>query len=156
MKIIYHCYGGAHSSVTAAAVHLGWLPTDRVPGKEELKQIPYFDRPIAKDHGNIRFMGKDDNDNEIYIVGRRNESKIFQNVAGGLADIFNLSGEQIRFIDVMPYVNWKMMLGGFTSRKIGFTWFGRPVIIAGTRWSYWRIVGLVHRVKLETVRKKGK
>jgi hypothetical protein len=32
MKIIYHCYGGTHSSVIAAAIHLGLLPEDRVPG----------------------------------------------------------------------------------------------------------------------------
>ncbi|HPZ72110.1 MAG TPA: DUF3189 family protein, partial [Peptococcaceae bacterium] len=29
MKIIYNCYGGAHSSVTAAALHLGLLPEAR-------------------------------------------------------------------------------------------------------------------------------
>ncbi|HBC94637.1 MAG TPA: hypothetical protein DCZ10_17500, partial [Pelotomaculum sp.] len=26
MKVIYHCHGGTHSSVTAAAIHLGMLP----------------------------------------------------------------------------------------------------------------------------------
>ncbi|HYF92886.1 MAG TPA: DUF3189 family protein [Symbiobacteriaceae bacterium] len=31
-KIIYYCYGAAHSSITAANLHLGHLPLDRRPG----------------------------------------------------------------------------------------------------------------------------
>lgn len=148
MKIIYHCYGGAHSSVTASAIHLGWLPTDRLPGKEELEKTPYFDRPMDGDHGNIRFMGKDEFDNDIHVVGRRNASRIFENMATGLVEIYKLPVEQFIFVDVMPYVNWKMVLGGFTSRRLGWTWFGRPVIMAGVRYSYWSIVSLVQQVRV--------
>lgn len=147
MNIIYHCYGGAHSSVTAAAVHLGWLPTDRLPDKEELKNIPYFDRTVRKDHGFIRFMGEDQFGNSIYVLGRRNTSHIFDNMARGLMEIYGVSPDDFVFVNVMPYVNWKMMLGGYTSRKMGLAWFGRPVIIAGTRFSYWKIVSLVQQTK---------
>ncbi len=147
MNIIYHCYGGAHSSVTAAAVHLGWLPTDRLPEKEELNKIPYFDRPVGKDHGFIRFMGEDQSGNSVYVVGRRNAAQVFENMAQGLVEVYGFTPEDFIFIDVMPYVNWKMMLGGFTSRKMGWTWFGRPVIMAGVRFSYWKIVSLVQRIK---------
>ncbi len=150
MKIIYHCYGGAHSSVTAAAVHLGWLPTDRLPEKEELKQIPYFDRPVAKDHGHIRFMGRDEFGNDIYIASRRNESRVFENMLRGLMEIYRLPEQEFAIIDVMPYVNWKMVLGGFTSRRMGLTWPGRSIIIKGVRYSYWQIVSLVQRVKVMT------
>lgn len=148
MKIIYHCYGGAHSSVTAAAVHLGWLPSDRLPATDELNNLPYFDRPVTQDHGNIRYIGTDDSGNEIFIVGRRNASRIFENLAAGLLEIYAQPKEQFIFIDVMPYVNWKMVLGGFTSRRLGWAWFGRPVIMAGVRYSYWSIVSLVQRVKV--------
>lgn len=150
MKIIYHCYGGAHASVTAAAVHLGWLPTDRLPDNEELKAIPHFDMPIAEDHGRIRLMGEDESGREIYIVGRRNEAQVFENMARGLMDIYKQSEDEFRFFDVMPYINWKMVLGGFTSRRMGITWFGRPVILSGVKYSYWPIVGLVQRVKVVT------
>jgi len=150
MKIIYHCYGGAHSSVTAAAVHLGLLPTDRLPEPGELKQIPYFDGPVAQDHGRVQSMGQDEFGNDIYVIGRRNESRTFENMARGLTEILAVPEGQFHLINVMPYVNWKMVLGGFTSRKLGLTFIGRPIIIAGVRYSYWQIVGLVNRVKVLT------
>lgn len=147
MKIIYHCYGGAHSSITAASIHLGWLPTDRVPSTEELVSLPYFDRPVGKDHGNIRFMGKDEFKNEVYVTGRRNASRVFENMAYGVSQIYGLGSNDVRLVSVMPYVNWKMMLGGFTSRKLMITSIGRPIILAGVKYSYWQIVTLVQRVK---------
>lgn len=147
MKIIYHCYGGAHSSVTAAAVHLGWLPTDRIPNTLELMNIPYFDRPISDDHGQIRLMGIDEFRNEVFVIGRRNEHIAFENIAKGLIELYKLSDKRYIFVNVMPYVNWKMVLGGFTSRRLGWTQFGRPVIIKGVQHSYWKIVSMVQSVK---------
>ena len=57
MKIIYNCYGGAHSSVTAAAIHLQMLPETRKPSAAELLNLPYYDAQVGKDHGRIRFLG---------------------------------------------------------------------------------------------------
>ncbi|HEX3010797.1 MAG TPA: DUF3189 family protein, partial [Syntrophomonadaceae bacterium] len=39
MKIIYHCFGGSHSSVTAAAIHLGLIEKHRPPSMEELMSL---------------------------------------------------------------------------------------------------------------------
>lgn len=149
MKIIYHCYGGAHSSVTASSIHLGWLPMDRMPENEELLKVPYFDRPIDKDHGHIRFMGYDEYNNEIYCVGRRNSKRILENVCYGISDIYGLNEKDVRLVDVMPYVNIKMVIGGFTSRRLHITPIGRPIIIYGVKSSYWKIVNMVKRVKQE-------
>ena len=44
MIIIYRCYGGTHSSVMAASIHLELLPGDRKPAGKELLALPYFDR----------------------------------------------------------------------------------------------------------------
>ncbi|PKM80080.1 MAG: hypothetical protein CVU89_15065 [Firmicutes bacterium HGW-Firmicutes-14] len=153
MKIIYHCYGGAHSSVTAAAVHLGWLPTDRIPETGELKKIPYFDRPVSKDHGRIRFMGTDEFGNDIYCIGRRNAFREFENMTRGLMEIYGVPEDHIYLVNVMPYVNWKMVLGGFTSRRLRITPVGRAVIISGVKYSYWYIVSMVNRVKVCTAGK---
>ena len=40
VKIIYSCYGGAHSSIIASAIHMGYLPTDRIPSVEEILSTP--------------------------------------------------------------------------------------------------------------------
>lgn len=153
MKIIYHCYGGAHSSVTAAAVHLDWLPTDRLPEKDELKGLPYFDRTTDADHGHVRFMGFDRYGNEIFILGRRNCTKVFENMAKGLVAVFGEPNDEYFFFNVMPYVNWKMVLGGYSSRRLGITIFGRPIILSGVLTSYWKIVSFVQRVIVTTATK---
>lgn len=80
MKIIYNCYGGAHSSVTAAAIHLGWLPETRLPTARELLNLPYYDAQKGKDHGKIRFLGLDCLGNEIYIVGKKNLGSYYEKI----------------------------------------------------------------------------
>ena len=42
-KIIYSCYGGAHSSIVASAIHIGYLPINRIPTTEEISNTPYYD-----------------------------------------------------------------------------------------------------------------
>ncbi len=148
MKIIYHCYGGAHSSVTAAAIHLGWLPTDRIPTDKMLEALPLFDQQTNKDHGHIRLLGLDENQYEIYVTGRRNAALVLENIVLGVTDILKMPRDQIHLVNVMPYVNWKMVCGGYTSRRLGMIKLGRPIVATGIRHNYLKIVSLVHRVKM--------
>lgn len=80
MKIIYNCYGGAHSSVTAAALHLGLLPEARPATAKELLSLPYYDAQVGKDHGRIRFMGFDEWGNEVYVVGKKNLGFFYETI----------------------------------------------------------------------------
>ncbi len=148
MKIIYHCYGGSHSSVTAAGIHLGLLPTGRVPTAEMLWGLPFFDQQVAKDHGNIKFMGVDEFNNQIYVLGRHNTAKLIENVLPGVAALFGIQGKELFMVDVMPYVNWRMMLGGYISRRLGWVRIGRPIVTRGTQYSFWSLTTLVQRVKM--------
>jgi len=146
LKIIYHCYGGSHSSVTAAAIHLGLLPNGQIPTAEMLWGLPFFDRQVAKDHGNIKFMGTDEFGNQVYILGRHNTAKLIQNILPEVAALFGIN--DLFMIDVMPYVNWRMMLGGFTSRRLGWVGIGRPIVTRGTQYSFWSLTSLVQKVKM--------
>ena len=58
MIIIYHCYGGTHSSVMAASLHLGLLPQDKKPTGKELLALPYFDQQSGADFGKIFIWAK--------------------------------------------------------------------------------------------------
>ena len=69
MKIIYCCYGSAHSSVIAAAIHLRKLPWDRLPTLAELVKQERFDRTENREIGTPFFMGRDGEGNEIYALG---------------------------------------------------------------------------------------
>ncbi len=143
MKIIYHCFGGTHSSVTAAAAHLGNLPADRLPKPEELQSIPFFDNLDGRNHGKITLMGIDRAGNEVYFAGQRGKPHILENVIHGLAKHFQIPAESYRLVNVMHKVNISMRLGGVMSRKLKWIAAGRPLVTIGTIWAYPEILHLV-------------
>lgn len=137
MIVIYHCYGGAHSSVVAAAVHLGLLPRDRKPSPDELWSVRYFDKQDSHDAGRIRLMGTDCHDNEIYILGRRSDVSLIRRAVEEVGRLMGVWPEgQVLFVDTLPCVNWYMRIGGFLSRAARLKRLGRPTVIYGTRRAY--------------------
>lgn len=154
MKIIYHCYGGSHSSVTAASIHLGLLPVDRVPSREMFWRLPLFDRQEADQHGHIYFMGLDEYGHEVCLAARRGKPQVLENVFEKLADIFSIPRQDYLFVDVMNSVNLTMKFGGFLSRRWGFIDLGRPIVTMGTQVAYFRLVHLVQKVK-DVVKDEG-
>ncbi|AGL01943.1 Protein of unknown function (DUF3189) [Desulfoscipio gibsoniae DSM 7213] len=147
MKIIYHCFGGTHSSVTAAAFHLGMLPSDRTPRAEDLQAIPFFDTRDSRDHGNIALMGIDGQGNEIYFVGQRGSPQILENIIHGLARQFDIPPQDYKLVNVMYKVNLSMRLGGYMSRRFKWIYPGRPLVTWGTIHACRNIINLVRRVK---------
>lgn len=147
MNIIYHCYGGTHSSVTAAAIHLGKLPSDRIPSSRELLAIEFFDRRGGEDIGKIAFMGKDRWGNDVYVTGRRSRPQILYHITGGLADFINIHPESYMLVDAGCCVNTSMRIGGVLSRRFGLVWPGRPVVTRGTILAYKKICRLVEEVQ---------
>lgn len=154
MKIIYHCFGGSHSSVTAAALHLGLIPETRLPSPQELKNIPYFDQQLAEDHGDFKYMGEDKEGNQVYIIGKRNLGSMFEPLIRGLARIFSIPQDEMLVVDTLPCVNWIMVLGGILSRKLGVVSVGRPIVIYGTSQAHGNFIKLVDQVKTTVMQMK--
>lgn len=150
MNIIYHCFGGAHSSVTAAALHLGLLPKDRLPTLQELMAIPYFDNTDNSNFGSIRFMGLDEYKNAIYVLGKKSLGDRYTNIIHGIAEIMGVR-HQVLAVNTMPHVNWVMKIGGFISRRVGMVFIGRPLVGLGTRKVYWALVNLVEITRLQAL-----
>ncbi|HNX28627.1 MAG TPA: DUF3189 family protein [Syntrophomonadaceae bacterium] len=148
MIIIYHCFGGSHSSVTAAAIHLGLLSSDRLPSRDDIMALPYFDKTTDNDFGSIRFIGFDDNNNAVYVLGKKSQSDRFSNVLTGIAELLDKK-DDLTAVNTMGRVNWSMKLGGYTSRKIGMAGLGRPVVIQGTIKAFWELVNLVEMTKFK-------
>ncbi|KUO50482.1 MAG: hypothetical protein APF76_07450 [Desulfitibacter sp. BRH_c19] len=147
MKIVYHCYGGSHSSVTTAAIHLGYLPNHRRPTSEELMGLPFFDKQIDKDHGKFNLMGKDEIGNEVYICGCRSLGSKVEKTLQGVAKITNTPIDDMIFIDTLNGVNNLMRVGGFLSRKLKLVSMGRPLVLEGTINSFNKFVDMVGEVK---------
>ncbi len=154
MKIIYHCYGGSHSSVTAAGIHLGLLPENRLPTMEELMNLRYFDKTEDSDFGLIRLMGVDDGGNEVYVLGKKSMGEKFNRTLQGMARIIGVDSDLV-VINTMPCVNWLMMAGGYLSRRMGILSIGRPLVVYGTKKAYSHLVNVVRECKSKMSNKPG-
>ncbi|MGI5921399.1 MAG: DUF3189 family protein [Syntrophomonadaceae bacterium] len=152
MKIIYHCFGGSHSSVTAAALHLGLLEKHRPPTQDELMSLPYYDKTSNNDFGRIHFMGVDEYGNEVYVLGKKSLGDRFSHILTGVAEILG-EANQIIVVNTMDRVNLSMKLGGFTSRRMGISFLGRPVVVRGTKNAFFDLVNLVEITRLKAMRK---
>lgn len=147
MRIIYNCFGGAHSSVTVAALHLGLIPEDCIATARELLNLPYYDAQVGKDHGHIRFMGFDSWGNEIYIVGKKNLGASYENIMRSLIMLSGENQEKFLFVNTIPYVNLWMVIGGYLSRRLGWCFPGRRIVIYGTQKAYPKFLHLVKLLK---------
>ncbi|MDD3852322.1 MAG: DUF3189 family protein [Syntrophomonadaceae bacterium] len=155
MIIIYHCFGGSHSSVTAAALHLGLLEKNRIPSAEELMAIPYYDKTVNGDFGHIRFMGVDEYNNRIYVLGKKALGDRCNNILVGISRILGAS-EKVIPVNTMTSVNWFMKLGGFGSRRLGIVWPGRNMVSYGTQKAFFDLVNLVEITRFKSMQVEEK
>ena len=149
MKIIYHCFGGSHSSVTAAAIHLGLLPTNRLPSFRELMALPHFDKTPGEVYA-IRFMGRTAEGDEVYTLGKKNlGSRLDQAFMGRRA-----AGSERPGGGSKHHASCKRTYdgGGFLSRRLGLVSLGRPILVWGTRLAFPQLVQAVETVKNEMMR----
>lgn len=153
MKIFYCCFGGSHSSVTAAAIHLGILSPTRIPTAQELMKVPFFEQQTGDDHGKFYLMGQDEFGNQVYIIGKHNLGRFFESLIRQVAGIWGVNQEKLVIVDTMPYVNYLMMVGGYTSRRLGVSSIGQPLVIKGTQKAFFKLVNLVERIKTTTASK---
>ncbi len=129
---VYYCYGGSHSSVVTAAIHLKLLNPKKTPTTAELLTIPFYDQQQDKDHGKMRFMGEDEKGNKVYIVGQRSLANSFEKLVHDYLKIIGCDEKPI-LINTLSGVNMAMRLGGYMSRKLGYINIGRPLVIWGTK-----------------------
>lgn len=154
MLIIYHCYGGTHSSVTAASLHLNQLPDD--PKVKDLLALPLFDKIRAAAWGRLFYHGNDENGNQIYSLGRGKHFNLIKAFFESLKTACNLNGflDEIVFIDTFPCVNIKMRIGGFLSRYLGVVSLGRNLSAVGTLEALPKLRKAVFEAKSKYSRKK--
>ncbi|TCO80089.1 DUF3189 family protein [Marinisporobacter balticus] len=147
MYIIYHCVGGCHSSCTAAAIHLNMLPTDHTPSKYDLLNIPFFDTLEKTDQGKIIYRGTDTFGNKVHTLGRQFSPQI---VIPAIKDMWRILGqkeEDLLIVNTLPCVNFLMRIGGFSSRRLKWVKFGRPIVTRGTLSAYKNIIQVVEETK---------
>lgn len=147
MRIIYSCYGGAHSSPVAAAIHLRRIPRSQPPTNQQLMRLDLFDRTRREQHGILMHMGVDDWGNDVYVFGRGPSGSSMERALLSGMRLAGASTHDVKFVDTLPAVNWWMRIGGLLSRALGLTAVGRPLVLFGTRLAFPRLVELVEEVE---------
>ncbi|MCR4430081.1 MAG: DUF3189 family protein [Tepidanaerobacteraceae bacterium] len=147
MKIFYYCYGSAHSSVVAASIHLGMLPSDRLPSAKEIEMLPHFDKTDSCEIGTPFFMGIDEYETEIFITGMTNERHLVKKAIYSFLRHSGIDESDLMMVDALKYVNLKTRLGGFLSRRMGLVALGRPLTIKGILEKYADFLALVKETK---------
>lgn len=149
MVIIYNCYGGTHSSILSSAVHMKFLPSDRVPCDEEILNLKYFNKLTYKDMGRLIFHGKDEYGNSVYTIGRGTSKALVPAMRSLLLSLYSECGikESFLFINTSPTVPLPMTFGGFFSRGLGIDTIGVPLLLLGTKKAWPEILKLVDETK---------
>ncbi|MBO8126688.1 MAG: DUF3189 family protein [Firmicutes bacterium] len=147
LKIIYHCYGSSHSSVVAAAIHLGYLPKDRPPTTSELINIPHYDRTMTRDLGTLFFFGRDAQGHEVYILGRKNAEELISNLVPSILKYYGHPPQEILLVNALERLSLLTTVGGTLSRGAGLVSIGRPLTIWGIKRCYFNFVQLVESVQ---------
>lgn len=145
-KVIYHCYGGSHSSVTAAGIHLGLLPRDRTATARELLKLPHFDAFEEIIHGHFRYIGRYCPDIAVYALGKKTLGMKVTLLLKKLAKIAGCA-DRVYPVDTTAPINPLMVVGGFLSRRLRLVAIGRPLVIFGTQLAYRRLAELVGSVE---------
>jgi len=131
----------------AAALHLGLLDNTRVPGEKELLQIPLFDGTWEHDHGRLFFFGFDEQQREVYVLGKRGLGQRLNTIVARAAVAAGIAPGDYLLVDALPYVSWLMVVGGYSSRRLRWEKAGRKVVIKGIQTFFWQIVNKVEQVK---------
>ncbi len=149
MIILYHCYGGTHSSVLAAAIHLNILPEHRLPTFNEIASLPQYDRRNNSEIGEPVFYGKDEFGNKVYIQGMGKAERIVKNLLDSFLKIKGISKKQVKLINTLGNINTITRVGGFLSRNLGLIIPGRRLTVWGIQLNYSKFLKTVKRVKKE-------
>ncbi len=152
IKVIYHCYGSAHTSVVTAAIHAGLLPRDRVPSARQLMAVPHFDRTPSCVIGTPFRMGFDNAGNEVFAIGRGHARAVAERALYSLARLIRYPDDSFLVVNALAVADLWTTIGGTISRGLGLTPWGRPIVIHGVRRSYRRLVALVEQTELTVLR----
>lgn len=151
MIYIYNCYGGTHSSVLAMAYHLGILDDSREPTKDEILQVPNFNKLVYGNRGELFYYGDDKEGNQVYATGR-GRSKVLIPGLYNLATMLHkqdVLSEKIVFSNTSPTVPMPMTFGGLFSRWLKIDSIGVPLLVKGAKQAHRDIINLVNHTRNE-------
>jgi hypothetical protein len=147
MIVIYHDFGGTHTSCVCANIHINKLPMDKIPDKDEIINLPTFDKVRKNEYGRLLYIGTDEMGAQVYTLCRKHSKKFVIPAISDMYQIFNGNLDGFFLANTSPTVNNLMRIGGLTSRVLGLIYFGRPIAAKGVQKDYTKLVDLVKTTK---------
>lgn len=138
--IIYVCYEVSFLPIVVASARLKLIAADRVPSLRELYQLPFYGKFFYTDQGKIYYLGTDNLDNQIYVMGTRNGFNIVSRAIKGLVEIFSHDSEQLLFQDLRSVRNNLISLGLFFYCNLGISFLGSFFLTWGIRRIYLKLM----------------
>jgi len=142
--VLYHCFGGAHTSVVAGAIHLGLLPER--PSWRQVAAFPLFDRTATRDRGWPLYLGTDDRGRRVYAMGRGRDTRGTALVLEGLLRALQLDG-RVTHHDTLACAGPLTKLGGYLSRRLGLVRPGRTLAALGVTRDIPRLLRVVEEAR---------
>lgn len=151
-SVIYYCFGGTHSSVMAAAIHLNWLSASRLPTDEELRRTPYFNCESNHRIGTVHHMGLTD-DAAIKAVGLGANRKPLRRLLIQVLGLLGWRSDEVISTETLNAVGWMLRLGGFMSCRLGWRHLSWPLVSAGARRAHPKLCAKVEQIKKQLNKK---
>jgi len=145
MEVIYWCYAGAHTSVTAAALHLGFL--NMKPTITDIMALPGFDSTCSDQLGMVNKYGTDTAGNNIYIAALGPNRAVTLPVLNLLLEACGLSSDSYLLVNALSCIRIETRVGGYISRRLGYVRLGRYLCALGILRSFKCFMQLVETVK---------
>lgn len=131
MDVIYCCYAGAHTSITAAALHTGLLSAGEVPSSNEIIALPQFDQAVPEHLGRVWRYGSDERGHSIYIAALGPGRKATLSALRLVLNECGKPAEEVLIVDALSCINLEVRVGGFLSRRLGLVALGRAMCARG-------------------------
>ncbi|KAF0195514.1 MAG: hypothetical protein FD169_1327 [Bacillota bacterium] len=131
MDVIYCCYAGAHTSITAAALHVGLLASKRNPTMSDILALPYFDATLQGQVGRVFKFGVDELGTNVYVasLGPRRQATLA--ALKLMLQESSVSMQNALIVNALSCISLEVRIGGFLSRRLGLVSIGRPMCAKG-------------------------
>lgn len=146
MKVIYSCYWGGYLAVVAASLHLGYLDSCKY-SVNNILSLPMFNKIPDEDLGELFFLGTDNNNRKVYVIGSKKSGHLIEKTFKGIAEIYGLYNDSIVFVNLNNYYNVLLNLGIFLIKRLGIKNFGLKIIIREIEKNYDTLKKVVQSVE---------
>jgi len=149
LNVIYTCYWGGYLAAVAASLHLGIIKGKKEIVWHKILKIPGFGKEDCEELGNLKLMGYDERGRKVYIMASKKAGPIVKRALVGVADVFGLGRNSIRYVELNFVSNIFTLLGVFIIRKTRFIKFGAWIFCVGIFNNYEKLEAIIQNIKDE-------